>query len=173
MPNKGKIVEVRIMKLFMIAYIPFFPIYFCKRLIAFSCKDSFLERTKICSSKFSLLSIVIPNSFTDFNVLIVMSSIFNVILVLLFVFPCCNTIVWNLSGFTIILLFLKHFTADSDSSFKIFKRSPVLFASAEIVLSYAKLYNCDFLKPVGRSLRNILKNIGPNTEPCGTHDNKV
>ena len=71
--------------------------------------------------------------------LIVMFSIFNMLLVLLFLLIFCNTIAWNLPGFTIILFSLNHFTADSDFSFKIFKRSAVLFASPEIVLPSA---NC-------------------------------
>ena len=127
------------MKLLITASFSFFSIYFCKRLTAFSCKDVFLQKTKICSSKFNLLSIVIPNGLTDFDVLIVMFSIFDVILVLLFYFPFCNTIAWNLAGFTIILFSLNHFTADSDSSFKILKISSSLFASVEIVLLSAKL----------------------------------
>ena len=77
--------------------------YFCKGLVEFSCKDAFLQRTEICSSKFNLLSNVIPNSFSDFDVQIVMFSTFSVILVLLFLFPLCNTIAQNLSGFPIIL----------------------------------------------------------------------
>ena len=127
------------MKLLIVAPFSFFPTYFCKRLIVFSCKDAFCQRTEITPSKLYLLSIVIPNSFTDFDGLIVMFSIFNVLLVLLFLFPFCNTIACSLSGFTIVFFCLNHFTADSESSFKIFKRSLVLFASAEIVLSSAKL----------------------------------
>ena len=69
MPNKGTIVELRIDEI--VNYYLFFSMYFCKRLIAFNCKYDFLERTEICSSKFYLLSIVIQNSFTDFDVFIV------------------------------------------------------------------------------------------------------
>ena len=71
---------------------------FLKQLTAFSSKDAFLQGTEICSSKFNLLSIFIRNSFTDFDMLVVMFLIFNVILVLLFLFPFCITIARNLSG---------------------------------------------------------------------------
>ena len=71
MPNKGTIVELRIGEIVNYYLFFFFSMYFCKRLIAFNCKYDFLERTEICSSKFYLLSIVIQNSFTDFDVFIV------------------------------------------------------------------------------------------------------
>ena len=78
MPNKGAIVEVGIDETVHYCLFFFFVHNFCKRLIAFSCKVAFLQRTEICSSKFNLLWIVIPNSFTEFDVLIVMFSIFKV-----------------------------------------------------------------------------------------------
>ena len=97
----------------------FLPIYICKRLIVFNCKDAFLQSAETYSSKFNLSSIVTPNnSSTDFVILVVMFSIFNV-LVLLVSFHLCNTIAWNLSRFRIILLSLNHRKADSNSSFEI------------------------------------------------------
>ena len=39
-----------------------------------------------------------------------------------------------------------------------------------MVLSLAKLCKSDFLLHRNESLRNILKRIGPNIEPCGTPD---
>ena len=41
-------------------------ISFCKRLIVFNCKVAFLQVTKICPSKFNLLSIVTPSNLTVF-----------------------------------------------------------------------------------------------------------
>ena len=117
MPNKRTVLEVRIDETINYCLFFFFPIYFCKRLIAFSCKYTFVERTKLCASKFNLLSVVISNSFTDFDLLIVVFSIFNALLVLLFLFPFCNTVAWNLSGFTILLFSLNHFSVYCDSSF--------------------------------------------------------
>ena len=84
MPNKGTIAEFKTDETVNYCLFFFFPIYFCKRLIAFSCKYTFSQRAEIYSSKFNLLSIVIPNSFTGFDVFIVMFSVLNVILVVLF-----------------------------------------------------------------------------------------
>ena len=39
-----------------------------------------------------------------------------------------------------------------------------------MVLSSAKLCKPDFLMHGRKSLRNILKRIGPNIKPCGTPD---
>ena len=39
-----------------------------------------------------------------------------------------------------------------------------------MVLSLAKLFESDFLMHRNKSLRNILKRIGPNTDPCSTPD---
>ena len=98
MLNKGIIAEVRIDETVGYCLFFFFDHMFLKQLIAFSSKDAFLQGTEICSSKFNLLSIFIRNSFTDFDMLVVMFLIFNVILVLLFLFPFCITIARNLSG---------------------------------------------------------------------------
>ena len=84
MANKGTIVEVKTYETVDYCLFFFFPIYFCKRLTAFSCKYTFSQRAEIYSSKFNLLSVIIPNSFTGFDVFIVMFSVLNVILVLLF-----------------------------------------------------------------------------------------
>ena len=73
MPNNGTVVEVKIvnyyLKLLIIASFSFFPIFLYKRLIAFSCKNAFLQRTEICYSKSNLISVDNPNSLTDFDVL--------------------------------------------------------------------------------------------------------
>ena len=46
-------------------------------------------------------------------------------------------------------------------------------AVADIVLSSADLKRSDTFNVESRSLRNILNNIGPNTDPCGTTDSNV
>ena len=46
-------------------------------------------------------------------------------------------------------------------------------AVADIVLSSANLKRSDTFNVESRSLRNILNNIGPNTDPCGTTDSNV
>ena len=49
----------------------------------------------------------------------------------------------------------------------------MLSAVADIVLSSAKLKRSDNFNVESRSLRNILNNIGPNIDPCGTPDSDV
>ena len=46
-------------------------------------------------------------------------------------------------------------------------------AVADIVLSSANLKRSDTFNVESRSLRNILNNIGPNIDPCGTTDSNV
>ena len=46
-------------------------------------------------------------------------------------------------------------------------------AVADIVLSSANLKRSDNFNVESRSLRNILNNIGPNIDPCGTTDSNV
>ena len=49
----------------------------------------------------------------------------------------------------------------------------MLSAVVDIVLSSAKLKRSDNFNVESRSLRNILNNIGPNIDPCGTPDSNV
>ena len=49
----------------------------------------------------------------------------------------------------------------------------MLSAVADIVLSSAKLKRSDNFNVESRSLRNILNNIGPSIDPCGTPDSNV
>ena len=49
----------------------------------------------------------------------------------------------------------------------------MLSAVLDIVLSSAKLKRSDNFSVESRSLRNILNNTGPNTDPCGTTDSNV
>ena len=49
----------------------------------------------------------------------------------------------------------------------------MLSAVVDIVLSLAKLKRSDNFSAEGRSLRNILNNIGPNIDSCGTPDSNV
>ena len=46
-------------------------------------------------------------------------------------------------------------------------------AVADIVLSSANLKRSDTFNVESRSLRNILNNIGPNIDSCGTTDSNV
>ena len=48
-----------------------------------------------------------------------------------------------------------------------------LSAVVDIVLSSAKLKKLDNSSIESRSSRNILNNIGPNIDPCGTPDSNV
>ena len=130
----GTIVELRIDETVNYCLFFFFPIYFCKRLIAFSCKYASQREQKYVPQNFicyRLLLVIVSLILTC--LLQLMFLIFNVILKLRFLFPFCNTVGRNLSGFTIIQFTLNHFITDSDSFFKIFQGSPLLFASIEIV----------------------------------------
>ena len=49
----------------------------------------------------------------------------------------------------------------------------MLLAVVDIELSSAKLKRSDNFNVESRSLRNILNNIGPNIDPCGTPDSNV
>ena len=49
----------------------------------------------------------------------------------------------------------------------------MLSAVADIVLSSAKLKRSDNFNVESRSLRNILNNIGPSIDPCGTPESNV
>ena len=49
----------------------------------------------------------------------------------------------------------------------------MLSAVADIVLSSTKLKRLDNFNVESRSLRNILNNIGPNIDPCGTPDSNA
>ena len=69
-----------------------------------------------------------------------------------------------MSALTIISFCLNQLIADSDASFKVFK-SPVKVLQVAVMVLSAILCKSDFLM-----LRNILKRIGPNIEPCGTPD---
>ena len=132
------------MKLFLVAFISCEPMYICKRLIAFSYMEALLQRLDICSWNLNWLTVVIPSSFTDLLVSVILLSVFNE-LVQLFLSCFCKIIASNLSGLTIILFSLNYFVASSNSLFEIIKRSSVLFDSTEIVLPSAKLYSSDFL----------------------------
>ena len=69
---------------------------------------------------------------------------------------------------TSISFCLNQLTADSDSCSKVFK-SPVKVLQVAMMV-FLKLCKSDFLMHRNKSLRNILKRIGPNIEPCGTPD---
>ena len=49
----------------------------------------------------------------------------------------------------------------------------MLSAVFDIVLSSVKLKRSDNFNVESRSLRNMLNNIGPNIDPCGTPDSNV
>ena len=49
----------------------------------------------------------------------------------------------------------------------------MLSAVVDIELSLVKLKRSDNFNVESRSLRNILTNIGPNIDPCGTPDSNV
>ena len=73
---------------------------------------------------------------------------------------------WNLSVLTIILFCLNQLTANSDSCSIVFKSPFNVLQVGVMVSSLAKLCKSNFLIHRDKSLRNILKRIGPNIENC-------
>ena len=71
---------------------------------------------------------------------------------------------WNLCGFTITLLFLNHFTFDSNSFFNVSSNVSLFLDETEIALSSAKLKILEIFNTSGKSRRNILK-IGTEDTP--------
>ena len=71
-------------------------------------------------------------------------------------------IVWNMPGATVI--FLTHFTAFT--SYQLTSLSNSLLVTFIVLLS-AKLWMPDLVNHRNKSVRNTLKRIGPNTDPCG------
>ena len=59
------------------AFISCEPIYICSLKIAFNCVEALLQRSDICSSNFNWLSMIIPSSFTDLVVSVILLSIFH------------------------------------------------------------------------------------------------
>ena len=145
-----------------------FPIYFWSRPKAINCIAALEHKVDMCWSNCRRSLIVMASSFTDLVDSITLLSIDSLYLASLsFLF---KTIAWNLSALTIILFCLYQLTADSDSCSKVFKSPVKVLQVAVMVLSLAKLCKSDFLMHRNKSMRNILKRIGPNIEPCGTPD---
>ena len=108
------------------------------------------------------------SSFTDLEDLKLFLSIVNSYLASIsFLF---KIIARNLSELTIISFCFNQRTADLDSCSKVFKIPVKVLQMVEMILSPARLCRSDFLMHRNKSLRNILKRIGPNTETCGTPD---
>ena len=80
---------------------------------------------------------------------------------------------WNLSGFTIIMFSLNHYTPFLDSEVKLLISSSKDFSVHEIVLGLAKLCNSAFSIQSKRSLMKMLIRMGPKIDLCGTPNNKI
>ena len=80
---------------------------------------------------------------------------------------------WNLSGFTIIMFSLNHYTPFFDSEVKLLINSSRDFSVHEIVLGSAKLCNSAFSIQSKRSLMKMLIRMGPKIDLCGTPNNKI
>ena len=65
------------MKLFMMVLISCESMYLCKRLVTFNFMEDLLQRLGISSSTFNWLSIVIPSSFTNMVISVILLSIFS------------------------------------------------------------------------------------------------
>ena len=98
------------------------PINVYSMQIAFSWLVAFLQILKMCFSKFSFLSVSIPNDLTDDSLVNSTPFIFNTDWVRSFLELII--IDWNLSGFTIMLFVLNQYIAVSHS-FRIISKSSV------------------------------------------------
>ena len=78
---------------------------------------------------------------------------------------------WNLSGFTVIMFSLNHYSAFPDSDFKLLINSSRDFSVHEIVLPSAKLCNSAFSIQSKRLLVKMLKRMKPKIDPPETPDN--
>ena len=120
------------------------PINVSSLQISFSWLLSFLQILEICFSKFSLLSISVPNNLTDNSIVNSTPFIFNTDLrrSLLELIENYNNYnynnYWNLSEFTIILFVLNQFIAVSHSFRNISKSSVKSLLPTYIALSFAK-----------------------------------
>ena len=112
-PHKGAVIENGIYKTVRDNF-QLFLAYFSSLDIAFSCIDAMLHSFEIWSSNDNRLSIVIPKRVTEFSDSISLLLTWSFSWITFFV-NFCKSINWNLSGFTIMLLFLNQFTADLDS----------------------------------------------------------
>ena len=63
-----------------------------------------------------------------------------------------------------MLLILNQSTADSDSFFNVSRNALLFLDATEIALSSAKIHLSEFFNTSGKSLKNILKRIGPRTD---------
>ena len=137
----------------MMTFISCEPIYICSLKVAFNCMEALLQRSDICSSNFNWLSMIIPSSFTDLVVSVILLSIFHE-LFWLFLSCFCKTIAWSLSGLT-ILFPLNHY-CQLWFIFQSYRKVVSAFWYCRNSMPLAKLYRCDFFSTVNKSLRNIL-----------------
>ena len=80
----------------------------------------------------------------------------------------------NLSGLTTtILLFLSQLTTEFDSSSKERKRLSYPSLVTLIVLPLAKLLTLDLINHKNKLLRNTMRRIIPNTDPCGKPEGRI
>ena len=118
--------------------------------IAFSWLLAFLQILEICFSKFSLLSISIPNNFTDDSMINSTPFVFNKDLIRSFLELIVND--WNLYGFAIMLFVLNQFIAVSHSFRKISKSSVKSLLPTYIALSSAKFASATSLMKKSKSV---------------------
>ena len=125
-------------KLLRATFNSFWPMYFLSVNIAFSCMDALSHNFKIWSSNDNRLSIVIPKRVTEFSGSISLLSFWSISWI-----TCCTdycrSIIWILSGFNIMLLFLNQINADLDSFFNVSSNVSLFLDATEIALSSVKL----------------------------------
>ena len=138
--HKEAVIEIGIYESVKNNFQLFWLMYFFSLNIAFSCMGALLYSFEIWSSNDNRLSIVIPKRVTKFSDSISLLSIWSFSWITFFVW-FCGTINWSLSGFTIMLLFLNQFTADSDSFFNVSSNVSLFLDATEIVAVTMQLWN--------------------------------
>ena len=111
--------------------------YFFSLNIVFSCMDALLHKFETWSSNDNQLSIVITWRVTEFSDLISLLSIWSCSWIICFV-DICSSINLNLSGFTIMLIFLNQFAVDSNPFFNVSSNVYLFLDASEL---YCHLQN--------------------------------
>ena len=139
--------------------------------IAFSWLLAFLQILETCVSRFSLLSISIPNNLTDDSIVNSTPFIFNTDLLRSFLELII--IDWNLFRFTILLFVLNQFITVSHSFRDISKSSVKSLLPTYIVLSSSKFARSASLIKKNKLFIKRLKRISPRIDPWGTPEKRI
>ena len=136
---------------------------------AFSWFPDFRQILSMCKLKFSLSSIVMP-SMSTYGTYWICSEPMRNLTSVLFYLRLSNTMVLNLSRFTVILFSWNHLMATLHSDYNVYFKLSIVFAILLKLLSSAMFWT-DAIKINNRkSLKNRLHKVCPTIELWGTPD---